>query len=80
VRQAYPEGYHIDIPVYRIVTSTDTDGKTVTDYELASEDTWTKSDARGVTRWCNNIVGDLNAGEADGNQMRRVTRRIGNGR
>jgi hypothetical protein len=74
VRQAYPEGYHIDIPVYRIVTSTDKDGKTVTDYELASEDTWTKSDARGVTRWFNNIVGELNADENDGNQMRRVTR------
>ncbi len=74
VRQKYPEGYHIDIPVYRIVTSTDKDGKTVTDYELASEDNWTKSDARGVTRWFNDIVGDLNAGENDGSQMRRVTR------
>ena len=69
VRQKYPEGYHIDIPVYRIVISTDKDGKAVTDYELASEDTWTKSDARGVTRWFNNIVG-----ENDGRQMRRMTR------
>ncbi len=74
VRQKYPEGYHIDIPVYRIVTSTDKDGKTVTDYELASEDIWTKSDARGVTRWFNGIVGELNAGENDGSQLRRVTR------
>lgn len=74
VRQEYPEGYHIDIPVYRIVTSTDKDAKTVTGYELASENAWTKSDARGVTRWFNDIVGELNAGEDDGSQMRRVTR------
>ena len=74
VRQEYPEGYHIDIPVYRIVTSTDKDGKTVTDHELASQDTWTKSDARGVTRWFEDIVGELNVGEDDRSQLRRVTR------
>ena len=74
VRQKYPQGYHIDIPVYRIVTSKDRDGKEVTEYELASEESWTKSDARAVTRWFNNMVGELNTGEADGSQMRHVTK------
>lgn len=74
VRQKYPQGYHIDIPVYRIVTTTDKDGKIVTEYELASADDWTKSDARAVTRWFNDIVGELNTGEKDGSQLRRITR------
>ena len=74
VRQHYPEGYHIDTPVYRIVTSKDRDGKDITAYELASEDNWTTSDARAVTRWFNTMVGELNTGEADGSQMRRVTK------
>ena len=62
VRQTYPEGYHIDVPVYRIVTSTDEGGDTITEYELASKDAWCKSDARGVTRWFAGIVGDLYGG------------------
>ena len=43
-------------------------------YELASGDEWTRSDARAVTRWFNGLVGELNAGESDGSQMRRVTK------
>lgn len=70
VRQEYPAGYHIDIPVYRIVDSDD--GSEY--YELASKNSWIESDARAVTRWFNNIVGELNAGESDGSQMRRVTK------
>ena len=74
VRQKYPEGYHIDIPIYRILTSKVSDGEDVTEYELASGDSWITSDARAVTRWFKNMVGELNAGEADGSQMRRVTK------
>jgi hypothetical protein len=74
VRQRYPEGYHIDIPVYRIVTWEGPDGKDVVEYQLASGNSWTKSDAREVTRWYNGLVGELNAGEADGSQMRRMTK------
>jgi hypothetical protein len=74
VRQVYPEGYHIDIPVYRITESTDWSGKTTEKYEHASGDSWVASDARAVTRWFNDLVGDLNAGESDGSQMRRITR------
>lgn len=74
VRQIYAAGYHIDIPVYRIVTTKDENDDPVTHYELASGDEWTRSDARAVTRWFNGLVGELNAGESDGSQMRRVTK------
>ncbi|MBN6359262.1 hypothetical protein JZM13_28825, partial [Escherichia coli] len=56
VRQLYPDGYHIDIPVYRSFITKDFWGNETTEYELASGDEWTKSDARKVTRWYNNAV------------------------
>jgi hypothetical protein len=74
VRQVYAAGYHIDIPVYRVVTTKDKNGEPVEQYELASGDEWTRSDARAVTRWFNGLVGELNAGESDGSQMRRITK------
>lgn len=74
VRQVYAAGYHIDIPVYRIVTTKDENDDPVEHYELASGDEWVRSDARAVTRWFNGLVGELNAGESDGSQMRRVTK------
>lgn len=75
VRQQYPDGYHIDIPVYRIIRTTDIWGKEVVEYELASGEEWVKSDARAVTRWYNNAIGEeLKGGEADYSQTRRVTR------
>lgn len=74
VRQEYPEGFHIDLPVYRIVKTKDANGDQVEHYELASGDEWVRSDARAVTRWFNVLVGELNAGEADGSQMRRIVK------
>lgn len=74
VRQEYAEGHHIDLPVYRIVTTKNDDDEVVEHYELASGDDWVKSDARAVTSWFNGKVGTLNEGEADGSQMRRVTK------
>ena len=74
VRQVYAAGYHIDIPVYRIVTTKNENNEPLDHYELASGDEWTRSDARAVTRWFNGLVGELNAGESDGSQMRRVTK------
>ncbi len=74
VRQVYAAGYHIDIPVYRVVTTKDENDNLVDQYELASGDEWICSDARAVTRWFNNLVGELNSGESDGSQMRRVTK------
>lgn len=74
VRQIYPEGYHIDVPVYRVVVETDKDGNETNSYELASGNNWVASDARAVTKWYNSKVGELNQGESDGSQMRRVTK------
>lgn len=74
VRQEYPAGYHIDVPVYRIVTTKNDKDEEVQTYELASGDKWVVSDARSVTRWFNGLVGELNAGESDGSQMRRIVK------
>jgi len=74
VRQPYPEGYHIDVAVYRIVKYADDSGQEEIEYQLASGDQWVQSDARAVTRWYNGFVGELNSGESDGSQMRRVTK------
>lgn len=68
VRQDYPEGYHIDIPVYRERPNDQAH------FELASGDSWTAADGRAVTTWFNGIVGALNSGEMDGNQLRRVVK------
>ncbi len=75
VRQEYPDGYHIDIPIYRTTCSKDIWGNDVIEYELASGDEWTKSDARKVTSWYNDAVGnELKTGESDTSQMRRITK------
>lgn len=74
VRQEYAAGYHIDVPVYRVVTSKNDKGEESEIYELASGDSWVVSDARAVTRWFNGLVGELNAGESDGSQMRRIAK------
>lgn len=74
VRQNYPEGYHIDIPVYRIVKRKQLFGDDETIYEHASGDEWVESDAQSVTRWFNDKVGELKSGEKDTSQLRRVTK------
>lgn len=81
VRQAYAEGYHIDVPVYRIMVVKDSQGDETERYELASGEAWVISDARAVTRWFNNKVkqlngndGELSEGQADGSQLRRVAK------
>lgn len=74
VRQRYPEGYHIDVPVYQISTEKNSKGDEIIVYEHASGNEWVKSDARAVTRWFNGYVGELNAGQPDGSQLRRITK------
>jgi hypothetical protein len=73
VRQVYPTGYHIDIPVYRIKVTKDASNVTVETYELAAKDDWTPSDAREVTRWFFRQI-DAAGDDADGAQLRRVVR------
>lgn len=75
VRQAYPPGYHIDIPVYRVLRSTDIFGKEKAEYELASGDEWVKSDAREVTSWYKSkVTSELDRGQDDTSQLRRITK------
>ncbi|MDO3564159.1 cyclic GMP-AMP synthase DncV-like nucleotidyltransferase [Ralstonia pseudosolanacearum] len=71
VRQPYPEGYHIDIPVYRTIVGEDEDGGRTETYELASGDCWVVSDAREVTRWFKDQVSK--SGD-HGKQLRKVVR------
>ncbi len=75
VRQKYPAGYHIDIPVYRTIRTKNIWGNEIIEYEHASGDKWLKSDARKVTRWFNDAVGsELKAGESDTSQLRRLAK------
>lgn len=77
VRQDFPTGYHIDVPVYRIVVGDEGEDDT---FELASGDDWIPSDARAVTCWFNgevrlrNAQGELKQGDSDGSQLRRITK------
>lgn len=68
VRIFYEEGYHVDMPVYRIRTS---DGK----YELASDDGWIVSNAADAEDWFNktnkNKSPDIGT---NGGQFRRTVR------
>lgn len=74
VRQEYPAGYHIDVPVYRITHENEGEDDEKEIYELASSDAWVRSDARAVTRWFKDRVSELNGDTDDGRQLRWVTR------
>ena len=74
VRQEYPSGYHIDIPFYRIMQDEEENGEIYNYFELASGNEWVESDARAVTKWFNNMVGELNTGATDGSQLRRIVK------
>lgn len=65
VRVLYQQGYHVDVPVYRLLD----DGA----LELASSD-WKGSSPSEVTNWYNNSVTEKSPDTANGRQLRRVTR------
>jgi hypothetical protein len=69
VRVLYNEGYHVDIPVYRIRES---DGE----YELAMGDSWTISRAADVEAWFDDFNFDNSPDEENGRQFRRITRQL----
>lgn len=69
VRVFYNEGYHVDMPVYRIRES---DG----DYELASGDSWVVSRAADVEDWYNGVNEKSSPDNENGGQFRRVTRML----
>ena len=70
VRIHYAEGYHIDIPVYKVTPMTD--DKEL--FGLASGDEWTESDAKALNDWFRDKLGELKSGKVDHSQMRRVVR------
>jgi len=74
VRVHYSEGYHVDLPVYRIVEEKDAAGNTSSYVELAADDGWKRSDARDVTEWFEKKNSSLSPDSTNGRQMRRVTR------
>jgi len=69
VRVFYEEGYHIDIPVYRIPDPNQPDS-----IELSSGDTWRKADPIGVTEWFKDSSKAKSPDLVNGGQFRRTTR------
>lgn len=69
VRVFYEKGYHVDLPVYRRVTTSTVFGDEY-HYELAASSGWKRSDARDVSDWYE----DERAKSADGAQLRRINR------
>lgn len=65
VRVLYKQGYHVDIPVYRLLD----DGT----LELASSD-WKGSSPSDVTNWYNSAVAEKSPDTTNGRQLRRITR------
>lgn len=61
----YEEGYHVDMPVYRIVGDK---------YELASGDEWVTSRAADVEDWFNRVNQEKSPDESNGRQFRRIVR------
>ena len=70
VRIIYKEGYHVDMPVYRRVTTKDWLGNETYHYELAASSGWKRSDARDVTKWFE----DERKASGDAVQIRRIVR------
>jgi hypothetical protein len=75
VRVYYQAGYHVDVPVYRRVTTRTAWGTETVHYELASTD-WKRSDARDVTGWFETQNNSQSPDTGNGRQLRRVTRQI----
>lgn len=75
VRVHYDAGYHVDLPVYRLVTTTNAFGQEEEHAELASSD-WKRSDARDVTEWFDGENQRQSPDTTNGRQLRRITREI----
>lgn len=73
VRVYYNEGYHVDLPAYRIIVD-DTGVLAPTEsYELASTE-WKKSDPAEVTTWFKDANKSKSPNTDNDGQLRRVTR------
>lgn len=69
VRVYYDEGYHVDLPIYRIRKS---DGQ----YELAADNQWEISRAADVEDWFYDTNTSKSPDEENGRQLRRVVRAL----
>ncbi|KAF0136238.1 MAG: hypothetical protein FD139_2848 [Methylocystaceae bacterium] len=69
VRVFYEKGYHVDLPVYRRVTTSTVFGDEY-HYELAASSGWKRSDARDVSDWYE----AERSKSSDGVQLRRINR------
>lgn len=75
VRVYYEAGYHVDVPVYRRVTTKDYAGNETYHHELAGSE-WKRSDARDVTDWFEG-ENERQSGDIDnGRQLRRIVRQV----
>lgn len=75
VRVYYEAGYHVDVPVYRRVTTKDAFDNESYHHELASSD-WKRSEARDVTAWFEKENNQQSPDTENGRQLRRITRQI----
>ena len=67
VRIYYEEGYHVDMPVYRIREYDQ-------QYELASMDKWILSQAAQVEEWFDKVNQSKSPDKVNGRQFRRIVR------
>ncbi len=72
VRVYYDAGYHVDVPVYRIVEEEGAPAATES-YELASSE-WKSSDPAEVTNWFSKENQSQSPNKENGGQLRRITR------
>ena len=68
VRVTYNEGYHIDLPCYKVLNS----GSTDYSYKLATENGWITSDPKYITDWFNEKCKKY-GNEPEG-QLKRIVR------
>ena len=73
VRILYDAGYHVDVPVYRKVKTTDVWGEEQIHCEIASAD-WKESDPAGVTRWFRRENEKQSPDTTYGRQLRHIAR------
>jgi hypothetical protein len=71
VRILYRAGYHVDMPVYRVISTAVGDT-----YELACGDEWVASRAADVEEWFDAENQRQSPDTTNGRQMRRITRLI----
>ena len=73
VRVYYNAGYHVDVPVYRKVKTTNIWGEEEVHYEIASSD-WKRSDPAEVNRWFKRENERQSPDATNGRQLRRDVR------